>query len=291
MTEPKENYKPLVTVGIPVHNGGKYLRQAIVSVLHQTYTRFELIITDDGSTDNSIEVIKEYDDTRIILVADGKNEGLPYRLNQQVSMARGKYFFRMDADDIMFPTRLEEQLSFLEKNSFIDIVGAKALIINEDNQIIYQLKKGGHAPQHCQDVMRGNIFVHPTVAGKTEWFKMHHYDEKKTRSQDFFLWLETVDTSNFALMDKPLLFYRITEENILNKFVKNNRLMRQYFWEEYKMDGSFLSFRNWIRQVLRRPEFYLYHALVGDKGIIKRRYDSISDDEKQQYETILRQII
>lgn len=285
------NVPPTITIGIPVYNGQQFLKDAVNSVLKQSYADFELIITDDGSTDSSLEVLKSFNDRRIILVSDGKNIGLPGRLNQQIEMARGKYFFRMDADDIMFPTRIEEQLSFLENNNSVDVVGAKALIINEEGQIIYQLRKGGHAPQSRQDIMSGNVFVHPTVAGKTEWFKRHLYDEKKTRSQDFFLWLNTVETSNFALMDKPLLFYRITKENVLKKFVKNNRLMRQYFWDEYKKDGTFSSFKNWMKQVLRRPEFYLYHALMGDKGSIKRRYDAISDDEKQYYNTILEQVI
>lgn len=285
------NDGPMITIGIPVYNCQAYLKDAIVSVLKQSFTDFELIITDDGSSDKSLEIMKSFNDNRIVVVADGGNIGLPGRLNQQIQMAKGKYFFRMDADDIMFPKRIEEQLAFLEANKHFDVVGAKSIIINEHNKVIYQSKKGGHAPQNRQDVIKGNVFIHPTVAGKTEWFKKHPYDEAKSRSQDFFLWLETAEHSHFALIDKPLLFYRITKENILRKFVKNNKLMRHFFWQEYKKRTSLYSFNNWISQVIRCPEFYIYHAILGDERIIKRRYDAISDEEKKQYEIILGQIV
>lgn len=276
-----------VTVGIPVYNGGKYLKLAIESVLCQTYTDFELIITDDGSNDNSVEIMNSFNDPRIKIVADGENHGLPSRLNQQVQMATGKYFVRMDADDVMFPTRIAEQVEFMKAHSDVDVVGAKSVIIDEQSKVIYQSKQGGRAPSTTQDVIEGRIFIHPTVTGKTEWFRSNPYDESKRRSQDFFLWLQSVEHSKFVLIDKPVLFYRVLKKDVVNKFVRDNQLMREFYWKEFKHSHAFSYLYNWGKQFVRLPLFYIFHACVGDSGVLKRRYQSITPDLKGYYESIL----
>ena len=79
---------PLVTIGIPVYNCKDYIALAVKSVLNQTYTNFELIITDDGSTDGTLDILKQFEDPRIILIVDGENHGISYRLNQQIDLAK-----------------------------------------------------------------------------------------------------------------------------------------------------------------------------------------------------------
>jgi len=282
---------PPITVGIPVHNGEKYLKQAILSVLRQTYTNFELIITDDGSTDKSIEVVKQFDDPRIVLVADGMNKGLPYRLNQQVKMAQGKYFFRMDADDVMFPSRIEEQVAYLDAHEDIDVIGAKSVIIDENSNVIFQSGKGGHAPQTKEDVMNGNLFIHPTVAGKIAWFRANPYDAQKKRSQDYFLWLETVEHSKFALIDKPLIFYRVMQKDILPKFKRDNKLQRQFYWAEFRRGKGMDSLRRWLVQMLRLPAFCSFYAVAGTDGVMRRRYCAVSAEERMSYNAVLNTIV
>ena len=282
---------PKVTIGLPFYHDVQFIKDAIQSVIKQTYTDWELIVVDDGGNDGSLGIAKTIIDKRVKIISDGKNLGLPSRLNQTISIAKGEYYFRMDADDIMIPERVEQQVRYLETHKDVDVVGAKSIIIDEQNRVIYQSKKGGHAPQNRQDVIQGNVFIHPTVAGRTDWFKAHPYDEMKSRSQDFFLWLETVESSHFALIDQPLLFYRITKENILGKFLKNNKLMQKYYYEEFMNKKSSQNFRNWMKQVFRRPVFYLYHTVLGDEGIVKRRYDSLSIDEKKHYNDIINQIV
>lgn len=280
-----------VTVGIPVYNAGKYLKTAIESVLSQTYTNFELIITDDGSNDNSVEIMNSFNDPRIKVVVDGENHGLPSRLNQQVQMATGKYFVRMDADDVMFPNRIAEQIEFLEAHCDVDVVGAKSVIIDEQSRIIYQSKQGGRAPSTTLDVIEGRIFIHPTVTGKTEWFHSNPYDETKHRSQDFFLWLQSVEHSKFALIDKPMLFYRVLKKDVVNKFVRDNQLMRKFYWNEFMHSHAFSYLYNWGKQLVRLPLFYIFHACVGNSGVLKRRYQSITPDMKGYYESILDRVV
>lgn len=100
---------PTVSVVMPNHNGGKYLRASIESVLNQTYSDLELIIVDDASTDDSIEIINCYQDERITKVFCDKNRHVAYTANQGLQLANGKYIARMDSDDIWMPEKLEKQ--------------------------------------------------------------------------------------------------------------------------------------------------------------------------------------
>ena len=125
---------PIVSVILPVYNGGEDLAAAIQSIINQTYTNWELILMDDGSTDGSLERMKEYKDPRIKLFSDGVNKGLSRRLNEAVSKTTGAYIARMDADDIAFPKRLEIQVKFLEANKEIETLKSKALKEIEKNK-------------------------------------------------------------------------------------------------------------------------------------------------------------
>jgi len=108
----------MISIGISIYNAEKYLVDAINSVLEQTYENWELVLVDDGSTDNSLKIAQEFaiKDNRIRVISDGLNKKLPARLNQIINEAKYDYIARMDADDVMHPQRLEKQLQFLEKN-------------------------------------------------------------------------------------------------------------------------------------------------------------------------------
>ena len=114
--------QPRVTIALPVYNGGATLKLAVHSVLQQSFTDWELIILDDASTDNSLEVMRSFDDPRIRLVEGEHNLGLSARLNMAVDMACGDYFARMDQDDISLPLRLGKQLGYLQKHGEVDLL-------------------------------------------------------------------------------------------------------------------------------------------------------------------------
>jgi len=115
-----------VSIVMSVYNAQKYLDEAIESILNQTYSNFEFIIINDGSTDKSLEIIENYakKDSRIIVI-NRENKGLIYSLNEGIRKANGKYIARMDADDISLPQRLEKQVEFMEKNKNIGICGTQ----------------------------------------------------------------------------------------------------------------------------------------------------------------------
>lgn len=192
--------KPLVTIAIPIYNAERYLRDAIQSCINQTYCNWELLLMCDGSTDGTDKIVNEMasKDKRIKIVDDGQNKGLIYRLNQSISLAHGKYYARMDADDIMSVTRIEKQVNFMIENPHIDILGGSIMTIDTNNNIIGSALKTG--------VVEG--FFHPTVFGITQWFRDNPYVDWAIRAEDFELWSRTSAKSHFYSLGEPLLFYR-----------------------------------------------------------------------------------
>lgn len=201
-----------LTVAIPVYNAERFVRQSIQSVLDQTYTDFELIVTDDGSTDRTLEVLQSFDDARIKIVHDGQHKGLAIRLNEQIAMAQGLYFVRMDADDIMLPERLERQVSFVEKHPETDVVGSSAIIIDEDGKQVgwrsFEWIRGAGRRPGDLAFEEVTSFMHPTVMGRTEWFRKYYYNPACEGCEDQDLWLRSQRTSKFYSLCEPLILYR-----------------------------------------------------------------------------------
>ena len=111
---------PLVSVAMPVFNGAQTIEPAIRSVLYQTYENWELILVEDGSTDETLARSRQFTDSRIRIISDGTNQGHGARLNQAIELSRGKYIARMDQDDLCFPERFELQVDFLEEKGIFD---------------------------------------------------------------------------------------------------------------------------------------------------------------------------
>ncbi len=134
----KKVNNPLVSVVLPVYNAGAYLREAILSIIGQTYTNWELIIVDDGSTDDSWQIAQELanQDSRLRLFRNRSHRGVTYAANLAIKHARGKYLARMDGDDISHSSRLARQLAFLQKNPQVVAVGAQCTLINAQGKKI-----------------------------------------------------------------------------------------------------------------------------------------------------------
>jgi glycosyltransferase involved in cell wall biosynthesis len=208
--------KILVTIGIPFYNAEKFLEKAILSVFNQSIKEWVLILMDDGSTDSSLIIAKKYEnDYRVKVISDGYNRNLANRLNELIDLCETKYFTRMDADDIMHPERIRVQIEILEKNQKIDILGTNAYSIDEkDNiqgiKIKIDLERSKLIPT--------SSFIHPTIMGKTCWFKKNYYDPKAVRVEDYELWNRTKKSSNFMLYTQPLLFYREYTDKYYKKY-------------------------------------------------------------------------
>ncbi len=246
---------PLVTIAIPIYNAEKYLDYAICSCINQTYTNWELLLMCDGSTDNSLQIAELYaaKDARITVVNDGTNKGLVHRLNQSVLLAKGKYYARMDADDIMGVHRIEEQVHFLESHPDVDLVGSSIMIIDNKNAIVSSGSLVGEVEG----------FVHPTVMGHIEWFKRNPYSNWAVRAEDMELWYRTNNNSRFWSMDKALLFYREFGVPTLKKTLLTQKTLLKIF-SRYKRYGKTLSwaikniFLTFIKMFI-----YTFFAMIG----------------------------
>lgn len=201
---------PMVTVALAVLNGGEVLELAVRSILNQSWPDWELLILDDGSTDGAIERLPFLADSRIIIVRDGQNRGLASRLNQAVDMAKGKYFARMDHDDISHPERFARQIAFLEKYSEVDLLATKCMTIDESDRVIALLPSAVNHAEICRRPWQGFYFAHPSWMGRTEWFRRNAYREPAPYCcEDQELLLRAHYSSCYHTLSENLLAYRI----------------------------------------------------------------------------------
>jgi glycosyltransferase involved in cell wall biosynthesis len=213
----------LISIGMPVFNCEKTLKFAVQSILNQTYFNWELIIIDDGSTDNTLDIAKSFKDSRIKVIAGGLNLKLPSRLNQAIAMSRGKYFARMDGDDISYPERLQLQVEYLEKHPEIDLLGTGMIIFDKDgNPRGKTSPKETHAEICCR-YWTGFGIAHATCMGKLEWFRTHKYREDAIRMEDYDIFLRTYQTSQFACLPDILYGYLVESFSL-----KKNLTSRYY---------------------------------------------------------------
>ncbi|MHB9035609.1 MAG: glycosyltransferase family 2 protein [Armatimonadota bacterium] len=202
----------IITIGIPFLNSKDTLPDAIRSVFAQSFEDWELILVDDGSSDGSIDIAYAVDDPRVRIISDGVNRGLAFRLNEIARLAQGSCLARMDADDIMHPNRLACQVEFLNANPQIDLVGTAIYTIDAANNPV-GLRCMDPIATDAVSVLKGGLFMHPTVAGRAEWFLNNPYDESFLGSEDHELWFRTFRYTSFGKLRVPLLYYR---ENIRN---------------------------------------------------------------------------
>ncbi len=196
-----------VTVAIPIYNAASTLADAVRSVFAQSYQDWELLLVEDGSRDDSLRVARSIRDPRVRVIHDGTNRGLQARLNQIAQEARGEYLARMDADDLMAPERLAHQVKLLDAVPEVDLVDTGAYTIDSENALL-GARGITQIDQRPASALRYGVLFHPTVLGRTEWFRKNLYDERYTRAEDFELWLRTCQNSLFARIESPLYYYR-----------------------------------------------------------------------------------
>lgn len=180
---------PLVTVLMPVYNGGKYLRPAMETILGQTYRDFEFLIINDCSTDDSLETIRSFGDARIRVHTNEKNMGQTPSVNVGLKLARGKYIVINDADDFSLPKRIETQLDFITKHPEYPVVGCSAYIMDKDGTINRVFRKPTDPRQIRLWILTDTPMIHGAVIMNKEILLAEGgYDETHVTSQDFEFW-------------------------------------------------------------------------------------------------------
>lgn len=246
---------PTISVAMPVYNGGRYLAEAIDSILAQTFYDFELIIIDDGSTDDSLQVLREYEqrDPRIRLIAQ-ENKNLATTLNDIVDLAHGEWIARMDQDDIALPQRFERQLQWL-KETDSDIAGTWAKLFGTADKRILKHAQTDSAIK--MELLFGSPFAHPTVMMKTKLVKQLRYDKAWEKCEDYDLW-ERAARAGWQMTNVPevLLLYRQHEAQISTSASTFQQLLtqkiRRRYWE-FVSEPMRLE-KGWIDEILKLRE-------------------------------------
>jgi len=222
----KEN-SPIVSIVIPVHNGEKYIKESIDSCSEQTYKNIEIIVVDDKSEDNTLNILKDYGN-RITTVPVEKQNGLGNVINIGIRKSKGKYIARMDADDIMYPTRIEKQVEYLESHPNCVAVGGQIDIIDENGNIT------GHREYAIEDKdIKKNLFLfqpfaHPAVTlRRSALEEIGLYPENMWKVEDVKLFLILSTKGEFHNLEDTVLKYRMTfktesQAKMLDHFKKTN---------------------------------------------------------------------
>jgi glycosyltransferase involved in cell wall biosynthesis len=195
---------------MPVYNDRPYVRQAVDSMLAQTFADFELVIVDDGSTDGSSQLLDELAarDTRIRVEHLPENGGIVRALNRGLELCIGRYIARMDADDIALPHRLERQVSYLDSHTDVVALGTALKYIDARGRDLAVVRHG----HPSGSLLRGNPLLHPTVMFRAGAVRDRglSYREEFRYAEDYYLWLEMSRLGRLASLEDVLLEYRIS---------------------------------------------------------------------------------
>ncbi len=203
---------PKISVLLPVYNSELYIKEAIDSILNQTFSDFEFIIIDDASTDKSVEIIQSYSDSRIQLIVKPQNLGYTNSLNYGLTIAKGDYIARMDSDDISLPFRFEKQVAFLEANLDVVACGTNYQILGTD----YVVTK----PELHEDIkielLTESCIGHPTVMLRNETLQKNQisYQIKFEPAEDYALWVHMLNYGKLHNLQEVLFLYRNHEGQV-----------------------------------------------------------------------------
>ncbi len=207
-----------ISVIMSVYNSSAYLRTAVESILSQTFSDFEFLITDDCSDDDSYSILKAYEakDKRIRVFRNDKNLGLTVNLNKMTERSNGRYIARMDADDISFPDRFLKQIKLFQKENDTDIVFSDSIYIDGRGHEICRAWTPGNLNKILKSLKHDCYIPHPSVMiKKSVLVENNGYNEKCRTGQDKELWQRLLNNNAvFKYINEPLIYYRINPEGV-----------------------------------------------------------------------------
>jgi glycosyltransferase involved in cell wall biosynthesis len=237
-----------VTVLMPVYNAEKFLSLAIESILQQTFTDFEFLIIDDGSTDQSVAIVTSYPNPRIRLYQNEQNLGISATLNKGIELARTELIARMDADDVSYPGRLQSQVDYLKANPSCAMVSSLVRVISEDGKLVRQDRfKSEHFYYNLTFIC---WLYHPTVMYRKQAVQeVGMYTA--TYAEDYELFWQLSRNFKFYNLPEVLLDYRITGQSLHQVLKKQEyqqaqqeqilRNLRHFAGEKYTLPKSFIE--------------------------------------------------
>lgn len=277
-----------ITIAIPFYNAEHYLKDATKSVFAQTHKDWELILIDDGSTDNSLAIAKSINDPRVSVYSDGKNKKLAARLNEITHLAKFDFIARMDADDLMHPQRLEIQYNILKNNPDLDMVSTGVYSVLNDLTLVGKRGSNFTNLSHEDIISKREGLIHASLLVKKNWYKNNFYDESLSIAQDLDLWLRSSknDKLNAVSIDKPLYIYReeinVTYKKLLAAYNNEMTMILKY--------NSFLS-RYYVKAFMKSAIIRLLKLLNISLNFQKNRNLKTSLHEEKDFHKCIRQIL
>ncbi|MDB5030239.1 glycosyltransferase [Mucilaginibacter sp.] len=262
---------PCITVLMPAYNTEKYIGEAIESVLQQTYTDFELVIVNDGSTDGTRAIINSYKDERIILI-DQPNMGVAAALNTGLKYSKAPYIARFDADDVCHPQRLEKQIKFLLENPEYILVGSDADYILENNDFLFHFHCIAHSHKEIMEKLYFYCpFMHPTVMyKKANVANAGGYPTDAHNFEDYLLWTAIAKQGKFCNLAEPLIKYRLNPASVTIDERWRGRRFRELKRDAIKRGHITAEEGNELLAIIKSQDVRKikegsYHALCGKK--------------------------
>ncbi|MCX7744996.1 MAG: glycosyltransferase [Flavobacteriales bacterium] len=199
----------MVSVIMPVYNGMPYLPKAVASILKQTFSDFEFIIIDDGSTDNSASYLRSVHDPRIKLINLPTNAGVTKALQRGLLHSKGKYIARLDADDLALPDRLAFQVQYMESHPDIVLMGSSYQLIDEEDNVIKYVNIAKKDLEIRWKLLFKNPFIHSTVIFRHSVLTKNNLGYRQAHGEDYRLWVDILEYGKAEISDKPLVKYRV----------------------------------------------------------------------------------
>lgn len=260
-----------VTVLMPVYNSEKYISAAIHSVLSQTFSAFELLIVNDGSTDRTREIIGSFQDPRIRVI-DKANGGVASALNAGLAQARGQFIARFDADDVCLPQRLEEQVGFLDKHPGYVVVGSDADYMQENGEFLFSFQCLGHTHEEIRESFYFYCpFIHSSVMYRRDVvLEAGGYSEHAHNFEDYLLWTRLLKAGRLANLPLPLIRVRFNPASVTIdekwRGVEFRKLKRSVIRRGSITQDEGRQLQQIIsHQEVKRYKEGSYHALCGKK--------------------------
>lgn len=249
------NSMPKVSIILPVHNGGNSLKQAIGSVLAQDFLDWELIVINDGSSDNSWEVVQGFQkDPRIKLLNHFKNLGLIQSLNDGLQVASGEYLARIDSDDLWTDSsKLSKQVDFLDSHPEVGLLGSWARCVDQKGKKLFQIKPPEKDGDVRKQILLHNCFVHSSILARIKLLRnFGGYSANDSHIEDYSLWLQLGKVARFWNLPEIMVNYRlnltgITQTKNLQQIRAVLRLIRQY---RHNYPNFFRAWLKWTAQLI-----------------------------------------
>lgn len=266
----------MISVILPAYNAQETIGTAIQSIINQTYKDWELLVINDGSTDNTKSIILSFADSRVKYIENDGNKQLIYTLNRGLEIATGEYVARMDSDDIAHPSRFMKQIQYLEENPKCIVCGTEIMPFRNGRNLWFLPKRFRYDDKGIKSqLLRTSCFAHPTVMIRASVLRelSIRYNPEYKHAEDYKLWIDLMDYGLFHNINERLLKYRISPTQVTSN--KNNQTQMEDSIKRCRKEAFFKLLNN---------DAVLSDLIFGDS----RNYENIREIKKIVFDPIVR---